>query len=62
MLSAAEIRRLKRRMETERLGRGVDPHRHVKLGPGGISDIEFVVQVLQLTHGRTVRGVRNSPS
>jgi glutamate-ammonia-ligase adenylyltransferase len=56
----AEIRHLKGRMETERMGRGMDPRRHVKLGPGGISDIEFIVQVLQLQHGRRVRGLRRT--
>lgn len=56
----AEIRRLKRRMETERLGKGPDRARNVKLGPGGISDVEFAVQVLQLKHGRRVRSVRRA--
>jgi glutamate-ammonia-ligase adenylyltransferase len=47
----AEIRHLKARMERERIPRGTDPRRHIKLGPGGMSDIEFAVQVLQLQHG-----------
>ncbi|MEA2460572.1 MAG: [glutamine synthetase] adenylyltransferase / [glutamine synthetase]-adenylyl-L-tyrosine, partial [Actinomycetota bacterium] len=47
----AEIRHLKARMEKERIPRGTDPRRHVKLGPGGMSDIEFAVQILQLQHG-----------
>ena len=47
----AEIRHLKGRMERERIPRGVDPRRHLKLGPGGTSDIEFAVQILQLQHG-----------
>ncbi len=46
-----EIRRLKARMESERLPRGVDPGLHTKLGPGGLSDIEWLVQVKQLQHG-----------
>ncbi len=46
-----EIRRLKARMESERLPRGVDPGLHTKLGPGGLSDIEWLVQVKQLKHG-----------
>ncbi len=46
-----EIRRLKARMESERLPRGVDPGLHTKLGPGGLSDIEWLVQVKQLEHG-----------
>jgi len=46
----AEIRHLKVRMEKERIPRGVDPRRHLKLGPGGASDVEFCAQLLQLTH------------
>lgn len=46
-----EIRRMKARVEAERLPRGVDPRRHLKLGPGGISDVEWLVQLLQLRHG-----------
>lgn len=46
----SEIRRLKARMEGERLPRGADPKRHLKLGPGGLSDVEWTVQVLQLQH------------
>jgi glutamate-ammonia-ligase adenylyltransferase len=45
-----EIRKLKARMEAERLPRAGDPGRHVKLGPGGLSDVEWVVQLLQLHH------------
>lgn len=46
-----EIRRLKARMESERLPRGVDPAMHTKLGPGGLSDVEWLIQILQLRHG-----------
>ncbi len=45
-----ETRRLKARVELERMPRGVDPKRHVKLGPGGLSDVEWTVQLLQLQH------------
>src|SRR5690606_26813628 len=45
-----EIRRLKARMEAERLPRGVDRATHVKLGPGGLSDVEWVAQLIQLRH------------
>lgn len=45
-----QMRRLKARMEAERLPRGVDPRRHVKLGPGGLSDVEWTIQALQLAH------------
>ena len=46
-----EIRRLKARMEQERIGRGIDPRDHVKLGPGGLSDVEWTVQCCQLNNG-----------
>lgn len=46
-----EVRRIKARVEAERLPRGADPKRHLKLGPGGISDVEWLVQLLQLQHG-----------
>ena len=53
-----EIRRLKARMEAERIGRGVDPRDHVKLGPGGLSDVEWTVQCCQLNHGFDVPALR----
>jgi glutamate-ammonia-ligase adenylyltransferase len=53
-----EVRRLKARMEAERLPRGVDPGRHLKLGRGGLSDVEWTVQLLQLQHGHAVAGLR----
>ncbi|MDO5493385.1 MAG: bifunctional [glutamine synthetase] adenylyltransferase/[glutamine synthetase]-adenylyl-L-tyrosine phosphorylase [Nesterenkonia sp.] len=43
-----EIRRIKARVEAERLPRGADPSRHVKLGRGGLSDVEWLVQLIQL--------------
>ena len=48
-----EIRRLKARMEAERLPRGVDPASHLKLGPGGLSDVEWTAQLLQLVTARS---------
>ena len=45
-----EIRRLKSRMETERIPRGMDKEHHLKLGSGGLSDVEWAVQLLQLKH------------
>lgn len=47
----AQVRHLKARMERERIPRGTDARRHLKLGPGGLSDIEFALQLLQLQHG-----------
>lgn len=55
-----EIRRLKARMEAERLPRGADPTLHAKLGRGGLSDVEWSVQLLQLRHGHEVPGLRTT--
>ena len=54
----AEIRRLKARMETERMPRGTDPRRNTKLGPGGLSDVEWTVQLLQLRHAHDLPDLR----
>lgn len=51
-----EIRRLKARMERERVPADEDPKFHLKLGPGSLSDIEWTVQLLQLEHGVTATG------
>src|SRR5690606_30178738 len=53
-----EIRRMKARVESERMPRGADPRAHTKLGRGSLSDVEWVVQVLQLRHGAAVPGLR----
>lgn len=55
-----EIRRLKARMESERLPRGVDPKLHAKLGPGGLSDVEWTVQLLQMRHGAAHETLRTT--
>ncbi|MGW1542703.1 bifunctional [glutamine synthetase] adenylyltransferase/[glutamine synthetase]-adenylyl-L-tyrosine phosphorylase [Streptomyces sp. NPDC002309] len=55
-----EIRRLKARMESERLPRGADPKLHTKIGPGGLSDVEWTVQLMQLRHGYEVPGLRTT--
>lgn len=55
-----EIRRLKARMESERLPRGADPTTHTKLGRGGLSDVEWTVQLLQMRHGWCVPGLRTT--
>ncbi len=47
-----QMRTLKARMEAERLPRGIDPRRHLKLGPGGLSDVEWTVQLMQLRHAK----------
>jgi glutamate-ammonia-ligase adenylyltransferase len=58
--SAREVRRIKARVEAERLARGVDRTRHTKLGPGGLADVEWTVQLLQLTHAARVPGLRTT--
>ncbi|MEU8483008.1 bifunctional [glutamine synthetase] adenylyltransferase/[glutamine synthetase]-adenylyl-L-tyrosine phosphorylase [Streptomyces sp. NPDC048641] len=55
-----EIRRLKARMESERLPRGADPTLHTKLGRGGLSDVEWTVQLLQLQNGWAEPGLRTT--
>ena len=45
-----EIRRIKARVDTERLPRGADPHTHLKLGRGGLADVEWTVQALQMKY------------
>jgi glutamate-ammonia-ligase adenylyltransferase len=55
-----EIRRIKARVESERLPRGADPARHLKLGRGGLSDVEWLVQTLQLQHADTRASLRTT--
>jgi glutamate-ammonia-ligase adenylyltransferase len=58
--ASTEIRRLKARMDAERLPRGADPATHTKLGRGGLADVEWTVQLLQLRHGAAVPGLRTT--
>lgn len=51
-----EVRRLKARMERERVPAGEDPEFHLKLGPGSLSDVEWTVQLLQLQTGTKAEG------
>ena len=53
-----EIRRVKVRVEQERIPPGEDPQFHLKLGKGALTDVEFAVQLLQLQHCGTVPGIR----
>ena len=55
---AREIRRMKARIERERIPPGEDPQFHLKLGRGSLSDVEFTVQLLQLEHGGARRELR----
>ena len=53
-----EIKRIKARVENERLPQGADPARHLKLGRGSLSDVEWFVQLLQLEHAPTEPALR----
>ena len=55
-----EVRRIKSRVDQERLPRGADPKTHLKLGRGGLADIEWTVQLLQMRHAGQVPALRTS--
>ncbi|MBI3691106.1 MAG: bifunctional [glutamine synthetase] adenylyltransferase/[glutamine synthetase]-adenylyl-L-tyrosine phosphorylase, partial [Mycolicibacterium aromaticivorans] len=55
-----EIRRVKARVDAERLPRGADPNTHTKLGRGGLADVEWTVQLLQLRHAHEVPSLHNT--
>ncbi|GGN79889.1 glutamate-ammonia-ligase adenylyltransferase [Actinoplanes lobatus] len=55
-----EIRRIKARVETERLPRGADPNTHTKLGRGGLADVEWAVQLTQLRYAHELPGLRRT--
>jgi [glutamine synthetase] adenylyltransferase / [glutamine synthetase]-adenylyl-L-tyrosine phosphorylase len=55
-----EIRRIKARVDSERLPRGADPATHTKLGRGGLADVEWTVQLLQLRHAGEVPALRTT--
>lgn len=57
--SVREIRRIKARVDAERLPRGADPNTHTKLGRGGLADVEWTVQLLQLQHAHEVAALHN---
>ncbi|GAA2339495.1 bifunctional [glutamine synthetase] adenylyltransferase/[glutamine synthetase]-adenylyl-L-tyrosine phosphorylase [Saccharopolyspora halophila] len=57
---AREIRRIKARVDSERLPRGADPATHTKLGRGGLADVEWTLQLLQLQHARDVPALRTT--
>jgi [glutamine synthetase] adenylyltransferase / [glutamine synthetase]-adenylyl-L-tyrosine phosphorylase len=54
-----EVRRIKARIDRERLPRGADPQTHLKLGRGGLADIEWTVQLLQLRYAGRVPALRS---
>jgi glutamate-ammonia-ligase adenylyltransferase len=59
--SLDELRRMKARTEEAVARRGLSD-RELKRGPGGIRDIEFACQLLQLVHGRSDPALRVRPT
>lgn len=55
-----EVKRIKARVENERLPQGADPTRHLKLGRGSLSDVEWFVQLVQLEHGAAEPSLRTT--
>ncbi|MBL0748463.1 bifunctional [glutamine synthetase] adenylyltransferase/[glutamine synthetase]-adenylyl-L-tyrosine phosphorylase [Nocardioides baculatus] len=53
-----EVRRIKARVDNERLPRGADRQTHLKLGRGGLADVEWTVQLLQMRHAGRVEELR----
>ncbi len=56
---AAEIRRMRERMEAE-IGKESTRGKNPKTGRGGLVDVEFAVQFLQLAHGRAAPSIRTT--
>ena len=57
---AQQVRRMKARGEHERMPHGADRTRQLKLGRGGLSDVEWLVQLIQLQHAHEVEGLRTT--
>jgi glutamate-ammonia-ligase adenylyltransferase len=55
-----EVRRIKARVEKERLPRGADPTLNTKLGRGGLADVEWTAQLLQLRHAGQIPALRTT--
>ncbi|GAA4665317.1 MULTISPECIES: bifunctional [glutamine synthetase] adenylyltransferase/[glutamine synthetase]-adenylyl-L-tyrosine phosphorylase [Amycolatopsis] len=55
-----EVRRMKARVQTERIPRGTDPTLNTKLGRGGLADVEWVVQLFQLRHAHELLSLRTT--
>ena len=55
-----EVRRIKARVDEERLPRGADRTTHLKLGRGGLADVEWTIQLLQMQHAGSVEGLRTT--
>ena len=51
---------MKARVEHERMPHGADRTRQLKLGRGGLSDVEWLVQLIQLQHAHKIEGLRTT--
>jgi glutamate-ammonia-ligase adenylyltransferase len=59
LAEAKEIREIRQRLELE-LGKENPGRFHVKFGRGGLVDVEFIVQALQLAHGDRFPALRRA--
>jgi [glutamine synthetase] adenylyltransferase / [glutamine synthetase]-adenylyl-L-tyrosine phosphorylase len=57
---ARQVRRMKARVQTERMPKGADPTLHTKLGRGGLADVEWTAQLLQLHHAHELPALRTT--
>jgi glutamate-ammonia-ligase adenylyltransferase len=55
-----EVRRIKGRVDRERMPKGADPQLHLKLGRGGLADIEWTVQLLQMRYAGDLPALRTT--
>jgi glutamate-ammonia-ligase adenylyltransferase len=55
-----EVQRIKARVDEERLPRGADPATHLKLGRGGLADVEWTIQLLQMRYAGQVEALRTT--
>ena len=55
-----EVRRIKSRVDQERMPKGADPQLHLKLGRGGLTDIEWTIQLLQMRYAGRVPELRTT--
>ncbi|MDO4685642.1 MAG: bifunctional [glutamine synthetase] adenylyltransferase/[glutamine synthetase]-adenylyl-L-tyrosine phosphorylase [Corynebacterium sp.] len=55
-----EVRRMKARVDNERLPRGADRNTHTKLGRGALTDIEWTVQLLIMLHAHEEPELHNT--
>lgn len=55
-----EVRRMKARVDAERLPAGADKKTHTKLGRGALTDVEWTVQLLMMQNGQVAENLRNT--